>query len=71
MPRVRKASIAVGRRGGLGQALQLPAGCVEIPLMKVLLSLAVYLSLIGVLGYVLASLVARDRLSEERGDDEF
>jgi hypothetical protein len=39
--------------------------------MKVLLSLAVYLSLIGVLGYVLATLVARDRLSEERGDDEF
>ncbi len=39
--------------------------------MKVLLSLAVYLSLIAVLGYVLATLVGRDRLNEGRGDDEF
>jgi hypothetical protein len=39
--------------------------------MKVLLSLAVYLSLIGVLGYVLSTLVARDGLPEERNEDEF
>jgi hypothetical protein len=39
--------------------------------MKILLSIAVYVSLVFVLGYVLASLAAKEGVNDPRGDDEF
>jgi hypothetical protein len=39
--------------------------------MKIVLSIAVYLALIIVLGYVLAKTAPQERLNEDPGDDEF
>jgi hypothetical protein len=71
MAPVKIASIKPDRRVRGRREFQLRPRRDDIPLMKILLSVGLYVSLVFVLAYVMASLAPREGLNEERGDDEF